>query len=194
MKKFELIFVTLGLVSILLNLFLIPFANLFMLLSLSILSVFYLYFSFAFFNGIQLRNIFKKVAYADVSALRIVGAIGTGIALSQTIIGLIFKFNEWPGAFVMMSVGLSGFLVVAIVGFIQFTKNKIDYYRNIFKRIALFGGLTLILVLLPSNLMFEFKYRNYPTYIEAYKKFIENPTNKELSDKVAAERRKVFNQ
>jgi hypothetical protein len=193
MKKFELIFVTLGLVSILLNLFLIPFANLFMLLSLSILSVFYLYFSFAFFNGIQLRNIFKKVAYKDVSALRIVGAIGTGIALSQTIIGLIFKFNEWPGAFVMMSVGLSGFLVVAIVGFIQFTKNKIDYYRNIFKRIALFGGLTLILVVLPSNLMFEFKYRNYPTYIEAYKKFIENPTNKELSDKVAAERRKVFN-
>jgi hypothetical protein len=153
-----------------------------------------MYFSFAFFNGIQLRNIFKKVAYTDVSALRIVGAIGTGIALSQTIIGLIFKFNEWPGAFVMMSVGLSGFLVVAIVGLIQFTKNKIDYYRNIFKRIALFGGLTLILVVLPSNLMFEFKYRNYPTYIEAYKKFIENPTNKELSDKVAAERRKVFDQ
>jgi hypothetical protein len=75
MKKFELIFVVLGLVSILLNLFLIPFANLFMLLSLSILSVFYLYFSFAFFNGIQLRNIFKKVAYTDVSALRIVGAL-----------------------------------------------------------------------------------------------------------------------
>jgi hypothetical protein len=192
MKKFELIFVILGLVSILLNLFLIPFANLFMLLSLSILSVFYLYFSFTFFNGIQLRNIFKKVAYSDVSALRIVGAIGTGIALSQTIIGLIFKFNEWPGAFVMMSVGLSGLLVVTIVGLIQFTKNKIDYYRNIFKRIALFGGITLILVVLPSNLMFEFKYRNYPTYIEAYKKFIENPTNKELSDKVAAERRKVF--
>jgi glucan phosphoethanolaminetransferase (alkaline phosphatase superfamily) len=151
-----------------------------------------MYFSFAFFNGVQLRNIFKKVAYTDVSALRIVGAIGTGIALSQTIIGLIFKFNEWPGAFVMMSVGLSGLLVVAIVGFIQFAKNKIDYYRNIFKRIALFGVLALILVVLPSNLMFEFKYRNYPTYIEAYKKFIENPTNKELSDKVAAERRKVF--
>jgi hypothetical protein len=193
MKKLELIFVLLSLVSILLNLFLIPMANLFMLLSLSFLSLFYMYFSFAFFNGVQLRNIFKKVAYSDVSALRIVGAIGTGVALSQTIIGLIFKFNEWPGAFVMMSVGLSGLLVVAIVGFIQFTKNKIDYYRNIFKRIALFGGLTLILVVLPSNLMFEFKYRNYPTYIAAYKKFIDNPTNKELSDEVAAERRKVFN-
>lgn len=194
MKKFELIFVILGLVSILLNLFLIPFANLFMLLSLSILSFFYLYFSFAFFNGIQLRNIFKKEAYKETNALRIIGAIGTGIVLSQTIIGLIFKFNEWPGAFVMMSVGLSGLTVVTIVGLIQFLKNKIDYYRLIFKRIALFGGLTLLLLLLPSSLIFEFKYRNYPDFIHARKQSIDNPGNKELYDKAEAERRKVFNQ
>lgn len=194
MKKFELIFVILGLVSILLNLFLIPFANLFMLLSLSILSFFYLYFSFAFFNGIQLRNIFKKEAYKETNALRIIGAIGTGIVLSQTIIGLIFKFNEWPGAFVMMSVGLSGLTVVTIVGLIQFLKNKIDYYRLIFKRIVLFGGLTLLLLLLPSSLIFEFKYRNYPDFIHARKQSIDNPGNKELYDKAEAERRKVFNQ
>lgn len=194
MKKFELIFVILGLVSILLNLFLIPFANLFMLLSLSILSFFYLYFSFAFFNGIQLRNIFKKEAYKETNALRIIGAIGTGIVLSQTIIGLIFKFNEWPGAFVMMSVGLSGLTVVTIVGLIQFLKNKIDYYRLIFKRIALFGGLTLLLLLLPSSLIFEYKYRNYPDFIHARKQSIDNPGNKELYDKAEAERRKVFNQ
>jgi hypothetical protein len=114
--------------------------------------------------------------------------------LSQTIIGLIFKFNEWPGAFVMMSVGLSGLLVVTIVGLIQFLKNKIDYYRLIFKRIALFGGLTLLLLLLPSSLIFEFKYRNYPDFIHARKQSIDNPGNKELYDKAEAERRKVFNQ
>ncbi len=194
MKKIELVFVILSLVSIVLNLLLIPFGNLFLLVTFSFLALFYMNFSFAFFNGIQLRNIFKKEAYKDTNALRIIGAIGTGIALSQTIIGLIFKFNEWPGAFVMMSVGLSGLTVVTIVGLIQFLKNKIDYYRLIFKRIALFGGLTFLLLLLPSSLIFEFKYRNYPDFIHARKQSIDNPGNKELYDKAEAERRKVFNQ
>lgn len=71
-----------------------------------------------FFLGIQVRNIFKEEAYKDTSALRIIGAIGRGITFSQIMVGLIFTFNEWQGAVVVFTVGLSGLIVVTIVGLI----------------------------------------------------------------------------
>lgn len=191
MKKAEIIILTLSIIAIGLNLLLIPGAGVLTALTLSTLSVIYMYFGFAFFNDIRLRNIFKKEAYGQIDKLRIIGAIGTGFALSLTIIGLLFKFQFWPGADYNLGAGLFGLLIVTIVGAIKYSKNKSEYYKRIFTRVALFGGLGLILILIPNSTWIEIKYRNHPAYADALKKSIAAPEDKELWEKVEVERKRM---
>jgi hypothetical protein len=125
--------------------------------------------------------------------MRIVGAVGTGFALSATTIGLLFKFQSWPGASFNMGAGLVGLLIVTIIGIIKYSKNKSEYYTRIFKRVAIFGGLGLVLMLTPKTSWVELKYRNHPEYVSALKKAMADPDNKELWDNVEAERLKMKN-
>ena len=162
-------------------------------LTLSILSIIYVFLGFALFNDIRLRNIFKKESYTSVSGLRILGAVGAGWALSATINGLMFKFQSWPGADSNLGVGLVGLLIVTIIGTIKYSKNKSEYYTRIFMRIAIFGGLGLILMLTPKTSWIELKYRNHPAYVDALKKAMADPDNIKLWDKVEAERQKMNN-
>ncbi len=88
MKLTEKIFATLSLIGLTLNLLNIPGGTLLMIFSISMLSIIYMYFGFAFFNGIRLRHIFKKEAYKGVGVWRILGSIGTGITLSILLINV----------------------------------------------------------------------------------------------------------
>lgn len=144
MKKAEIILGAIALTSLALNLLLVPGGVVLTVLSLSTLSVFYMYLSFALFNDIQIRRIFKKDSYKGISTMRIVGAILTGLALSMTIVGLLFKFQSWPGATMNLGLGLVGLLIALIVGTVKYSKTKSDYYTKIIKRIAVYGGLGLI--------------------------------------------------
>ena len=194
MKKGEIIIATLSLIALGLNLLLIPGGGVLTVLTLSTLSMLYMNLSFALFNGIRLRNIFKKDSYKGISTMRIIGAVGTGLALSMTIIGLLFKFQSWPGASLNLGAGLVGLLIATVIGTIKYFRNKSDFYTKIFKRIAVFGGLGLILMLTPKTTWVEIKYRNQPTYVDALKKAMAAPDNKELWDKVEVERQKMNNE
>ncbi len=112
--------------------------------------------------------------------MRILGAVGARLALSMTTIGLMFKFQSWPGADFNLGAGLVGLLIVTIIGVIKYSKNKSKYYIRIFLRAAIFGGLGLILMLTPKTSWVELKYRNHPEYVDALKKAMADPDNKEL--------------
>lgn len=191
MKKTEIIIATLSIIALGLNLLLIPGGGVLTVLTLSLLSMIYLYLSFALFNDIRLRNIFKKESYKELSTSRIVGAIGTGIALSATTIGLMFKFQSWPGADLNLGAGLLGLIIVTIIGIVKYRKCKSDYYIRIIKRTAIFGGIGLILMLTPKVSWIEFKYRNHPEYVDALKKAMADPENKSLWTNVEVERQKM---
>lgn len=194
MKKTEIIIGTLSIIALGLNLLLIPGGGVLTVLTLSTLSTIYFYFSFALFNDIRFREIFKKDSYENISRWRIIGAIGTGFALSATTAGLMFKFQSWPGADFNLGAGLVGLLIVTIIGLIKYSRNKSNYYTRIFKRAAIFGGLGLILMLTPKTSWIELKYRNHPEYIDALKKAMADPDNKELWDNVETERQKMNNE
>lgn len=193
MKKAEIIIAILSIIALALNLLLIPGSGVLTVLTLSILSVFYMYLSFALFNDIRFRNILKKGSYKGKSTKRIVGAVGTGLALSLTTTGLLFKFQSWPGASFNLGTGLVGLLTVAIISTIKYFKNKSEFYTRIFKRIAIFGGLGLILMIIPKTTWIEIKYRNHTEYIDAVKKAMADPDNKELWDNVEIQRQKMDN-
>ena len=112
----------------------------------------------------------------------------------MTTIGLMFKFQSWPGADLNLGVGLFGLLIVTIIGLTKYFKNKSDYYTRIFKRAAIFGGLGLIIMLTPETTLVEFKYRNHPEYVNALKKAMADPDNSELWDNVETERQKMNNE
>ncbi len=123
--------------------------------------------------------------------MRIVGAILTGLALSMTTAGLLFKFQSWPGAIMNLAIGLLGLAIALIIGTIKYSKTKSNYYTRIFKRIAVYGGLGLILLILPKRTWLELKYRNQPDYVDAVKKAMADPDNQELWDKVNEEHEKM---
>ncbi|GAO27842.1 hypothetical protein [Geofilum rubicundum] len=188
MKKAEIIIATLSIIALGMNLLFIPGSGALTVLTLLILSTIYFYFGFALFNDIRLRQVLKKDSYRDISSLRILGAVGAGLALSSTTNGIMFQFQSWPGADFILGAGLVGLSIVTTIGIIKYSKNKSDYYTRILKRTVILGGLGLILMFMPKTTWIEIKYRNQPEYVEALKNAMADPENKELWDIVERER------
>ena len=62
---------------------------------------------------------------------------------------------------------------------------------NVLKRTVTYGLVAVIIYLLPEYTLLEYRFRDYPDYVEAYKKAVENPGNMELWDEVDKEREKI---
>ncbi|MBB6610380.1 hypothetical protein H7F15_04960 [Pontibacter sp. Tf4] len=191
MKKTEIILGAMAAVALITNLLFAPTGNILIVLSLSVLSILYMYLSFALFNGIRFRHILKKESYKGISTMRIIGAIFTGLALSITLIGILFKYQLWPGATINLRVGLSGLVLMVLIGAVGYARSKAAYYANIAKRIAIYGALGIIMLLLPTDELIEIRYRNHPEYAEALKKAIAAPGNEDLWQKAEAERQRM---
>ncbi len=191
MKKFELIVGLIAIIGIALKLMNLPGSGILTVLALLTLSMFYFIFSFALFNDIRLRDIFKKAAYKDTNAKRIIGAIGLGFALSAIIIGGLFKLQFWPGATVQLMTGLVSTGLLLLIALIIYFRRKADYYVRIFKRIAIYGGLGLILYLTPTATIVDIYYRDNPEYAELYKKVLDDPENIELRKQLEQMRKEM---
>lgn len=193
MKKTEIVLFVLFIISVILSICMVPLGNHMLIITISTLSIVYFYFGFALFNNIRLRKVLKKESYKDVSALRIVGAVITGIALSTMTIGVMYALMFWPGSNAMLIVGVTGIPVILIIVFVKLLMTKSNYYKGILIRIIFWGGLTVMLLLFPAK-WFELKYRDYPTYVKAYKAAQADPFNPELEKKLQEEREKVYEQ
>ncbi len=155
MNKLEKIVGVIVLIALILKLTMIPGGGILIVLSLSILSIIYFPFGFALFNQIEIKRILKRDSYKGLSALRIVGAIGVGMALSLICIGILFKLQHWPGSTSNLLTGLFTSLIVLIIALIRYFKTKSDFYIRIIKRLLIIGGLALLIILV-SNLTNEF--------------------------------------
>jgi hypothetical protein len=184
MKKTEITLAIISIIALGLKLLFITGGSILTVFTLIILSIIYCYFSFLLFNDIPLKQVFKKDSYKNISGIRILGAVFTGFGLSAITLGLMFKFQSWPGADPILIAGLFVLLPVTIIALSKYSKNKSNFYPRIFKRIAIWGGLGLILTLMPKTTWIEIKYRNQPAYVEALKNAMADPDNKELWDKV----------
>jgi len=81
MKHLEKILILTVLIGIFTTVVFSNSAGGFVILSFTLLSLIYLFFSFALINNIRLRNAFKKVSYKNISSKRIRFSIVTGVAL-----------------------------------------------------------------------------------------------------------------
>jgi len=155
MKKFELIVGLIALLGMFLRIFYVPGSDILIVLVFTILSMFYYVFSFALFNGIRLRDIFRKASYKNTNAKRIIGAVWLGWVLSLMVLGGLFKLLFWTGGNIQLLTGLVNIGLILPIAAIFYFRNKADYYKRIFKRIAIYGGLGLLLYLRPTEAAFS---------------------------------------
>ena len=141
---FEKILGVVSVIAIIMKLGSIPGAGLLLIISWTLLSFFYYLFSFAFLNNIKLSNIFVPKSYQGLSALRIIGSIGTGWVLSTICTGIFFKTMHYSGGMILLFVGVILIFVVAITSLIKFFLSKSDFYKTILLRAAIFGGFGLL--------------------------------------------------
>ncbi len=149
MKKSELLFGLLALLALALRFFALNGGAQLMIIALTALAILYFYFGFALLNHIPFRKIFRKESYRSVSGMRIVGAIAAGTALSQVVIGILFKLLHWPGANDMLLIGLMSLALVSAVAIIRYLGSRAAFYPSLFLRLALFGGVGLLLIMQP---------------------------------------------
>ncbi len=96
-----------------------------------LLGTFYYLFGFALFNKIKLRQIFKRDSYKDTNALRIIGAILTGWAVSIICIGVLFIVQHYPGGTFFLYCGLAYIVLIFIVALIRYLSPKCLLYPHI---------------------------------------------------------------
>jgi hypothetical protein len=194
MKKAEKIIGIIAILSLLMQVFLLPGGNVLTVLSLTALSIIYFNLGFLLFNDIRLRDAFKKSSYTGISTSRKIGALVTGIALSMTTIGLMFKFQLWPGANIMIVEGFTPLVIISVVALIKYLQNRSNYYIGIFRRAVIFGSIALVFIVSPYSSWIDIKYRKHPAYRDALKNANANPENQALWDKVQEEKEKMYNE
>jgi len=190
-KKTEIILGGIAILAMFMNTFLVPGGSVLTILSLCLLFLIYLFFSFGLLNDIGFRKIWKKKPYEGISTYKILGTIGTGIGLSSAVIGILFKVMMWPGASMTLESGLTLLGIVFIISYIKNNKTKSQTYLNVIKRSLFIGAIGVIWLFIPRSSFLEFKYRNHPSYVEAMKNVWKNPSNIEFQKTLYEERKKL---
>ena len=191
MKKTEITLIIIGLFGIVIDLLHLPGASILIMVPLVILSFLYTYLGLALFNNIKIKEIFRRTSYQNVNLNRILVGIGTGMALGSSVMGIIFKFLSWPGSAAMLGIGFLSTLVIGIISLIKRKNDKQRFYKNILKRVGLYGMLCFILLVLPMEVWLNIRHPRNPDYVQAVMKARANPEDPTLWLEVDKERVKM---
>lgn len=184
MRKTEIVLALLIVVGLILKVLHIPGGSALTIVSIVGLSIIYWAFGFAFFNGIRFRNIFKKSSYANSNGKRIVGAIGLGFGLASALSGILFKLQFWPGAHIMLQVGIYFATPVLAIVVLKLVQTSDDYYKRLLKRAAIVTVAAVGLYLLPTAKLVDIYYGSNPEYAKLFKAVLENPDDRELREEL----------
>lgn len=184
MKKFELVFISTVVMAVIAVLVNYPMAGQLLVVSVGILSVFYMYLGFAVLCDIPFQKLFSKESYTNINKIRIVGAFALGMAISASLIGLLFKVMMWPNANTELLIGLLGLLTALGVSIWRYVLNKSEFYIRVFKRLALYIPITTLSIFIPKYAILEYQYKEYPKYVEAFKANSEDPNDPVLQEQL----------
>lgn len=143
MKILEKVLVLLCIVGVVLKTFSIDGGAILSAVSFLMLSFFYLFLSFLFFNGIPLMSMFTKIAYKTTNGKKIIWSIFIGYAFTTILMGLLFVLMQWEGAKFMFT---NGFLLVIVIALLSIVGYLI--YRSRFQFQILIRTLILLSIYL----------------------------------------------
>ena len=165
-----------------------------LILAIGILSIIYFGLGFLFCFDFSFRKLLANNSKQTFSTLKIFGGIATGLSLSIILVGILFRILNYPGATVMLLVGVISLSALTIIAIFKKTKKSDRFYSTILYRAALYGIISLVILVIPTNTWLTWQYPNYPGYVKALIELRENPNDKEAQKKVEEERQKMFDQ
>lgn len=182
MKRVEKVFLIILIVSLIYKYLYGVGSSLLLLLSINILAVFYLYFSFALLNDIEFRKIFKKASYPKNVRKRLAISIFTGIAISTSLMGILFKIQDYPGADLLSLVSLGFTMALSLITLYKNYKVDGDFYFNVFIRVGITALIIISMFKIPEKALLEWQYPDSPEYIKAVIDVRNNPKNDSLQE------------
>ncbi len=177
MKKLEKILWGVFVIGILFKIMKWPGAGILTITSLGLVSCFYLYLGIGIFNNLTLKAMFSKDSYQYKHRFNLLFGAIFGIVLAALVIGFLFKFMLWPGANVLLILGLFSLLFSLLMYGLLLKKKKVNLAKSSFYRIVLIGILSLSLSIIQSDSIIDFYYPNNPEYANALKEIIRNPSD-----------------
>lgn len=192
MKLAEKIISITFLVGLLMIFYQITGGGLITTLSLVSISSIYMAFSLLLFNQLSIKELLQSGTLDKIGRLRIIGSILLGLSLSVLTLGILFKIQLYPGASAMLKLGLIGVSVALLIGAIKYIKSRDIFYKSIFKRIIIFGGIGLFFYLLPKANWLTIRFPDNPDYVQAVINYDQNPRDSTSIKRLQIEREKMF--
>jgi len=191
MKKFEKIIGFVLLIGLTFKFLLISGGSFFLAISLMFLAFLYFFLGFALFNQIPLKKIFKKESFTGINTIKVILAIGFGIGLSNTCVGILYKIQHWTGARILIISGITVIIIILLIGLISINKTKGPFIRGIIKRSIIIGGFGFLLLFISDYSIIKIQYRNHPLYIKAYEDLKSDPNNPDYKKNLIKEQERI---
>lgn len=174
MKKFEKNLLIVTFIITLLSIFNVLFTSQLAFILFALLSFTYMFFSFAIFNNIKFKGIFKSESYNEVGKLRLVATVLLGLVIGPVLLGYLFFFLALKNMKNNWEVNIYTLIIISIFCFYKYNKTKSTFHLKILKRTFLFSIIGIFYLFVPKYFMIDFKYRNHPTYLKALKQSMDN--------------------
>lgn len=156
--------------------------NVVLRISLTLFSIFYMWFGFLIFNRVVIGDLIHAGRRKVVNPFRIGSSILMGFCYSYCIISIVFSFFFLRGMQFMLS--LSTLLLVAgtvfLVIYNWINKNETTYLRQYYLRSAILVVILISLLLTPLEARLKVLYGDHPDFVEAYINYHNNPGNEQF--------------
>ncbi len=185
-NKFEKAGMVTVIVVMLLRVWLGPVTNTSLLVFTTLLSIYYLWFSFFIFNKLAPLQMLNRDIVQSLYPFQIYITILMGIILSYALIAVLAGFMFFPLMHKIMFwalIALTGFTIYLTIYHI-IRKKDFPFLKRYYYRAALYLGLLGLLLIPPVETRLEILYRDHPEFIEAYLEWRENPDDEEAQERL----------
>lgn len=143
-----------------------------LIIAFGLLAFSYTFLSFFLFK--EKTQKFQKISLSVIS----------GILLGIAMQGILFQLMFWPGEAFFLFLGGFGALLMFMVVFSYWRTDHAhkDYYNLMLTRIAIVGGLAMILYLIPSPHLFAYFHNDDTKLIKLYTRHYNHPENEEYKE------------
>ncbi len=167
-----------------------PVFNFSLLVTTTLLAVYYLWFGFFIFNKLQPADLLQHQIRQSITPFQVTTSILMGIITSYALIAIIFGFFFFPGiqtAIISAYVLIGVFTCLMLVHHIL-KKKKLPFCRRFYVRITVIGFFLLLLGAPPPEYRLQLLFKDYPEFQQAYLEYRKNPDCEETKNRLREER------
>lgn len=161
-----------------------PGASMFFILGISLLSIFYYPFGFAYLQGISLKSILNKAAYQNTTVFISLLAVFGGMSLAMLLVGIQFKLQFWPGAHVMLMAGIVFTSIILSIAVFMLKGANHQKLKRLYVRGGMLLAVAIALRLTPTPAIVDILYSNRPCYRDTLKEVMAHPENEKAKEKL----------